>query len=170
METFFQSVIVIEFTFQLWMDWNCLKWFFTSCHLMFIGKVNANQRDFLFHRVALIVLILVVIYVVLAFVCHGVTLPSCFRWRLSFALGWWKTFWVYFSALWWYGWYLRRYLTCQYMLIHVCALCVWRAQDSSCQIVVHDGWGITLGITMNIPLVSLEWMVRTVKKVRRWVF
>lgn len=29
--------------------------------------------------VALIVLILVVIYVVLAFVCHGVTLPSCFR-------------------------------------------------------------------------------------------
>lgn len=51
----------------------------------------------------------------------------------------------------------------------VCTPCVtlYVFQDSSCQIVVHDGY-ITLRITMNIPLVSLEWMVRTVQKVRRW--
>lgn len=32
-----------------------------------------------FCRVALIILILVIVYVVLAFVCHGLTLPTCLQ-------------------------------------------------------------------------------------------
>ena len=39
-----------------------------------------EQNALYFCRIALIILLLVIVYVVLAFVCHGLTLPSCLKW------------------------------------------------------------------------------------------
>lgn len=47
-----------------------------------------------FCRVALIILILVIVYVVLAFVCHGLTLPTCLQWGLK-----WSGIWIVFFFL-----------------------------------------------------------------------
>jgi vesicle-associated membrane protein 7 len=78
----------VKLTYVLQM--NCC-WCLTTCMNVFLEFLSAFTHlkpeilEFLAHwliffasrRVALILLLLVIIYVVLAVVCHGVTLPTC---------------------------------------------------------------------------------------------
>lgn len=46
------------------------------------NSIDHWWNRFEFCSAALVLLLLVIVYVVLAFVCHGLTLPTCLKWRV----------------------------------------------------------------------------------------
>lgn len=83
----FHSFILYWFSqdiFNFVLD-GCLHW--RSCQLqVFLFLFHYLTSFFImmfdFCRVALILLLLVIVYVILAFACHGLTLPTCLKWGL----------------------------------------------------------------------------------------